>query len=440
MDCESMASISVQFPPFADEWAEIPDSINIREIKPNPFPPRANVLQLITQALSHPIGSKPLRELLSGKYSLIPPLWREGFQVIILVDDHTRVTPVKVLLPPLLKEIEEIGIKKFQVTLIVAGGSHRPMTREELMTKFGKNILDQYQVLLHDWNHDAKMVNLGKTSRGIEIMVNPLVAQADFKIALGNIIPHEIAGFAGGYKMIIPGVSTLQTVGQVHWLSTGIPIEQRLGVIANPVRDQINEGGARVGLDFVMNTVLNHQGQVVGVFCGNPVEAHVAGCMLARDIYSIGAPPAEIVVTDAVPEYTDFWTCSKAALHAKGFVKKGGVLIVIAACTEGICRTHPQILEMGYQCPDALEQQYLQQSGSKYNRLSATHCANLWEIQQHCSLFLVTRGIAQQDAKKLGITWFDTLQAAVKQALVQKPKATFINVLQHGAEIMQKRE
>ncbi len=435
-----MVTISVQFPPFPDEWVEIPDTITIREIKPNPFPPRANVLQLLTKALTHPIGSKSLRELLSAKYFPVPALWREGFQVIILVDDHTRVTPVKALLPPLLKEIEELGIKKFQITLVVAGGSHRPMTREELVTKLGKNILEQYPVLLHEWDQEAKMINLGKTTRGIEIIVNQLVAQADFKIALGNIIPHEIAGFAGGYKMIIPGVSTQRTVGQVHWLSTGIPIDQRLGVIANPIREQINEGGARVGLDFVVNTVLNHQGQVAGVFCGNPVEAHVAGCKLARDIYSVAAPPADIVVTDSVPEYTDFWTCSKAILHAKGFVKKGGVLIVVAACTEGICQTHPQIVEMGYQNPEALERQFLQQLGSRYNRLSATHCANLWEIQQHCSLFLVTRGIAEQDAKKLGITRFSTLQAAVNQAAAQKPKAAFMNVLQHGAEIMQKKE
>ncbi len=435
-----MVSISVQFPPLPDEWAEIPDSITIREIKPNQYPGRVNALQLLTNAMAHPIGSKSLRDLLSTKLDQVPASRREGFQVIILVDDHTRVTPVKVLLPPLLKEIEAQGIGKSQITLLVAGGSHRWMTPEELVTKFGKPILDQYRVVLHEWEREEQMVSLGKTSRGIEIIVNPLVTRANFKMALGNIIPHEIAGFAGGYKIIIPGISTQQTVGQVHWLSTGIPIDQRLGIIANPIRDQINEGGARVGLDFIVNTVLNNQGQVAGVFCGNPVEAHVAGCKLAHDIYSVAAPPADIVVTDSVPEYTDFWTCSKAILHAKGFVKKGGVLIVVAVCTEGICRTHPQIIEMGYQDPEALERQFLQQPGSKYNRLSATHCANLWEIQQHCSLFLVTRGIAQKDATKLGIMRFNTLQAAVNQALAQKPKAAFINVIQHGAEIMQKRE
>jgi nickel-dependent lactate racemase len=398
-----MPKIDVKFRPFPDQVADLPEKIHVRRVSPRNIPSPASVSQLVLDAINAPIASIALPELIIAKCNETPYKSPQDLRVIILCDDHTRITPVRQALPPLFEILLDSGILQSNITILVAGGSHRFMTLEELESKFGGEILENYNVVLHDWENVAAMPSFGeiKTVGGtIEVKVNPLVTQVDLRIGVGNIIPHEIAGFAGGYKIIIPGISTEETVGKVHWLSTRVPVDERLGAVANPVRDAINAAGALVGLDFVVNTVLNRAGEVVGVFCGDPIRAHEEGCNLSRDIFAVPAEPAELVVTDCYPEETDFWTSSKAVIHAKGFVRQGGILIVCAACPEGVC-------------------------------------PNIWEVLQWCDIYLVTAGIPQGEAESLGLHWFNNLQDAVDQALQSRPGVTDLLVVEYGSEIMQ---
>ncbi|HMF31498.1 MAG TPA: lactate racemase domain-containing protein, partial [Candidatus Lokiarchaeia archaeon] len=370
-----MLTIAVKYRPFPDQVAKLPAGIRVRRVAPQNMPPPQPVANLVTEALNTPIGSATLPEIIHTKCTGPLEKSSQELRVVILCDDHTRITPVQVVLPFVFGTLLEQGILPSNITLLVAGGSHRLITPEELEVKFGSDILATYNVVLHDWENVAAMASLGEIiaigGDSIEVKVDPLVKQADLLIGVGNIIPHEIAGFAGGYKIIIPGISTEETVGKVHWLSTRVPIDKRLGTVSNPIRDAINQGGALVGLDFLINTVLNRAGEVVGVFCGDPLRAHAEGCGLSRDIFAVPAVPADIVIADCYPEETDFWTSSKVVIHAKGFVRQGGTLIACAACPEGVCPTHPQILEMCYQAPEVLEETFLQLPGSRYNRLSA---------------------------------------------------------------------
>lgn len=429
----------MKYPPYQDLTAVLPENIELCEIRPNKLISKPSAFnELLESALFNPIGTPNLSELIKLKRRALKKE-RNKLKILVLTDDITRVTPVRRIFPNLLIYLGDCGISSNQVEILVALGSHREMTHEELIQKFGQKTVDNIKIHQHSWNNEKEMITFGKTESGIDVLVNPLVNVADFIIAIGNIVPHEIAGFSGGYKMIIPGISTLKTVEKIHWLSTDVPMNKRLGNNDNAIRYEINKAGCLVGLDFIINTVLDADQDVIGIYTGDPVKAQQKGAEFSAEIFSAKKAPTDIIITDTIPEHTDLWTTAKAIIHTAGFVNKGGIMIVAGSCPEGVCPTHPQILEMGYNSPAILEKQYLQKDNGEYNRLTATHCANIWEVQQHCDIYLVTQGISEDECKKLGIRHFSDLQVAIDAALMRKPKIKIINLIEHGSEIMQRR-
>lgn len=437
-----MKSISVFFGPFEDQIAQIPNDVEIKELKPNAMMnPPDRIDSLMDLSLSLPIKSPKLSEIISEKGKVKNKMPNE-MKVLLIIDDHTRITPVKNIIPHLLVYLNDAGIIPNNISILIAGGSHRFMTPQEIVQKLGEGIVKNFKIIQHDWTNKYAMVYVGSTDNGFKVYINTILTQSDVIIGIGNIIPHEIVGFSGGSKIIIPGVSTLETVENIHWMSTNIPIDERLGNLNCPIRDQINQVGKLAGLDFIINTVLDVNHRVVGIYSGDPIEAHKQGCMFSKEIYSIHADPTDIIIADSYPEETDFWTSAKAVLHAKGFVKKKGIMIVCAACPEGVCKTHNQILEMGYRPPQELESKFLnilEDGKPKYNRLTATHCANLWEILQFCTIFLVTKGISKTECEFLNMVYFNNLQDALNEALKRMPHTKVINLIRHGSQIMQKK-
>jgi nickel-dependent lactate racemase len=391
-------------------------------------------------SLTLPINSLKLSEIIIQKIKSRNKQPRD-LKILLIIDDHTRITPVRNILPHLFVYLNDCGILPKNITILIAGGSHRLMTNQEIIQKLGEDITESFLVLQHDWADEGSMINMGKTNLGFDVFVNSILPKSDVIIGIGNIIPHEIVGFSGGSKIIIPGVSTLKTVEKIHWMSTSIPINERLGNLNCIIREQINQAGKLAGLDYIINTVMDVNRRVVGIYSGDPVEAHKQGCLFAKEIFSANAEPTDIVITDCYPEETDFWTSAKAILHSKEFVNKNGIMIVCAACPEGISKTHNQILEMGYRSPQELESKFLSQKEGdqpKYNRLTATHCANLWEIQQHCDVYLVTTGIKTQECEFLNMKYFNNLQEALNEAISQFPNSKRINLIRHGSQIMKK--
>lgn len=436
-----MKTISVFFKPFEDQIAKLPNDIEIQELKPNAIVnPPERIDSLIDLSLSLPIKSPRLSDIIAEKMKVKNKKPNE-IKFLIIIDDHTRITPIKNILPHLLVYLNDAGIIPTNISILIAGGSHRFMTHQEIVQKLGEEITKNFNLIQHDWTNKNDIVDVGSTTNGFKVYVNALLIESDIIIGIGNIIPHEIVGFSGGSKIIIPGVSTLETVEKIHWMSTSIPIDKRLGNLDCPIRDQINQAGKLAGLDFIINTIMDVNHRVVGIYSGDPIEAHRQGSIFSKEIYSISAEPTDIVIADSYPEETDFWTSSKAVLHAKGFVKKGGIMIICAACPEGLSKTHNQILEMGYCSPQELESKYLkiiENAKPKYNRLTATHCANLWEIMQFCTIFLVTKGISKKECEFLNMYYFNNLQDALNEALKRFPHIKHINLIRHGAQIMQK--
>jgi len=286
---------------------------------------------VVEDALANPIDSKPLEAL----------LW-PGDSVVIIVDDITRPTPTTKLLPPILARLERAGIPDNAMSIFMALGTHRPMTDDELRVKLGDAAMARYRVINRDYR-DGDYVDLGPTESGVPIEVSREIMDADVRIALGNIVPHITSGWGGGSKIILPGVCSQKTVDQMHYVGcTMQPVLEILGVRDNLPRVEMDDIAAKVGLHFIVNTVLDENQQMLGVFAGHYIEAHRAAVALAQKVMVVPIPkPADIVIASAHPCHFDYWQGIKPYVFTHLAVREGGVLIFLLDGLERLCGDAP---------------------------------------------------------------------------------------------------
>jgi nickel-dependent lactate racemase len=336
-------------------------------------------------------------------------------RILLVSDDNTRVTPVKNLLPPVIATAKSM---QKEIVLIVAGGSHRHMTRQEKLDKFGSGIVDQVLVLDHQWADEAAFVNFGKSRGGYDIKLARVACEpGTFVIGLGNIVPHRVCGFSGGYKILLPGLTCQDTMNKIHYTSAGYTSEQLLGTAKNPVRDAINEVGKYRPIDFLINTVLDGTSRIVSLCLGDPIAAQYQGAAIAKEIYGVQVgTPADIVIADAVPEHLDWWLCAKAACNCKSFVKPGGHLVLLAPCTEGWSPAHEDVLlKYGYHPPADIDAMVKDGTVSPDHLLEASHLAHIGEVLTHCRVHLVSDTL---DKKIIGKQGFDVVRSRDFPSLV----------------------
>ena len=221
----------------------------------------------IKNAILNPIGSLKLAELAKGKKN-----------VVIVSDDMTRPTPNYKILPFVLKELKKANIKEHQITILLAIGAHRPMTRQDCILKLGEEIVNKFRIENHHPYENLEY--LGESSKGTPIYVNKTYVEADLKIAVGGVIPHSLAGFGGGAKIVLPGVCGIDTLEANHrGLSGGI------GIITE-ARQDIEDIAERVGLDFSINVILTDKGKIAGIFAGHFKKAHRKAIEYGKHVYS----------------------------------------------------------------------------------------------------------------------------------------------------------
>ena len=231
--------------PYPDiPWLEIPERNLLGVFSPSIVQVEQSEERIIEETLFHPIGSLPLSRMIRGHE-----------KVLVVVDDYTRSTPVQKILPCLIKELEKAGIKKDRIRILVALGTHRPMTEEEMIGKFGQELSRQYSILNHAWWDSSQLIHLGETEKGTPILVNRMVKEVDFIIGVGQIVPHRVSGFSGGCNIIQPGICGEETTGKTHWLSARFRGREILGKIENPVKDEIEQVALKVGLKWIINTI-----------------------------------------------------------------------------------------------------------------------------------------------------------------------------------------
>lgn len=356
------------------------------------------------------VGTRITKEiaLARGKINL-------ASRILVVSDDNTRVTPVKMLLPPVITAAKHAGKP---VAIIIAGGSHRHMTRDEKRAKFGADIVDEIPVLDHEWSDESTLVNFGRSRGGYDIKLARVACElGTFIIGLGNIVPHRVCGFSGGYKILLPGLTCQATMNEIHYASARFTSERILGVVRNPVRDAINEIGIYRPIDFLVNTVLDGASRIVSLCLGDPVAAQFEGAGVARAIYGVQVgTPADIVIADAVPEHVDWWLCAKAACNCKTFVKPGGHLVLLAPCTEGWSPAHEGILlEHGYHAPAVIDAMVAGGQIPRDHLLEASHLAHVGEVLTHCHVHIISDTL---DKKIIGKQGFDIVRSRDFQALV----------------------
>lgn len=277
----------------------------------------------VEYALAHPVDSKPLRELV-----------RTGQKVAVITSDISRPMPSYEVLPSVLDELYRGGIRREDITVVFALGSHRKHTEEEKRHLVGERV---YREVATADSDPEDYVNFGTTSRGTPIDVTRTVAEADVRICVGNIEFHYFAGFSGGVKALMPGVSTWRAIENNHRMTASEYAASGL-LDGNPVREDIEEFGQRVGVDFIVNVVLDEKKHTVYAVAGHPVTAHRVGVEYLRRMYRIPIEKrADIVLVSqgGAPKDGNLYQSQKALENAKYAVRPGGTIILIAACGEG---------------------------------------------------------------------------------------------------------
>jgi len=281
----------------------------------------------LKEILKNPINSPSLKNLLIQK---------KAEKVLIIVNDITRPTPYDVILPPLLEELHHIGIKKENIIFIIATGSHRGNSKEEIKEIFGEDIAGCYKFINHD-DQKSQMKDFGQLKSGNRLLVNSLVSEVDFVITTGVIVPHYFAGFSGGRKSILPGICGRKTIEANH--ANMVHPDARAGNLkGNPVHEEMQEAAERVGVDFNINVVTNENHQIIEIVAGELYASWLKGVEVCKKTYLCPIKhKAEVVITSpgGYPKDINVYQAQKALENAYQAVTPGGTIILLAECPEG---------------------------------------------------------------------------------------------------------
>lgn len=377
----------------------------------------------ITNAIRNPIGSPTLAELAA----------KHGKQTLILVDDGTRSTPQARILPILIDELNAAGIADRDITILIALGTHRRMNQDEITSRVGASVCGRVSVVNLSQNPED-FVDLGVTPLGIPIQVSRQYLEASITIAVGNIIPHMYAGWAGGAKMVQPGVTSALTTGRTH-LIAGPRVYEILGNVDNEVRREMEEIAVRSGLKFIVNVVLDASGEVAAVVAGDVVQAHRAGVEIARPIYTLDLDgQVDIVVASSHPADRDLWQGFKPVNNCGMLVKDGGTLILLIPAPEGIAPDHTQLVDFGTMPGEEVLK--LVDQGKVADEVAAATYLAFHQTRRRINIMLVSDGVTCAEALKIGIGATTDFNAALDAALTRHGRHASIGVVTQGADIM----
>jgi nickel-dependent lactate racemase len=415
----------ISFPYPKVDPVEVPEKNLLGIFSPSILKTEETEKEIVERAFSQPIGSEPLSRILKGCKN-----------VLIIVDDYTRTTPVQAILPRLLEEMERGGVKSDGIKILIGLGTHRSMTEDEITKKFGKDFPRRYPIFNHTWWDPSQLINLGETEKGTPIYVNRMVQQADFILGIGQIVPHRISGFSGGGNIIQPGICGEETTGRTHWLAAQFSGREILGRVENPVKEEIEKVAQKVGLKWIVNTIQDGSGRLVGVVAGDPLKAYREGARKSFEIYkSILPQEADIVMTDSHPYDSELWLAAKGIYAAELGVRQGGVTILVTLCTEGVSPSHPEILELGYQTFEEVDQKIRQ--GMIKKLTMAAHLVHVGRvIKERGRGIMVSQGISKQETEQLGFLYAKTVQEALEIGFSLVGRDGKVAVFQRGGEIL----
>ncbi len=304
--------------------ARIPTRNYSGSIEPKKEPGVANPRDEIERALRDPLGTKQLKEIA-----------KSGDRVAVVVDDATR-TPSRIMILPILEELRRAGVKERDVKIIFACGAHRAVEPEEMRKLVGESTIDKVNVLSHDCRSEEQ-VYLGKTRFGTKVYVNKSFTEADVRILTGDIGLHYCAGYGGGRKSLLPGITSLETLQSNHAML--LHPKARMGVLdGNPVHEDMMDGAKLAGAEFSLNIVTNAGRELVRAFAGDSEQVFYEGVKLVDEMYKVpieGKADIVVVSPGGHPFDINLYQACKGIIGALEAVKRGGVIVLVAECPEG---------------------------------------------------------------------------------------------------------
>lgn len=391
--------------PFASQEVLVPK---------HPDAAQPDQAKLVADALAAPIGSPSLQALAAGKKN-----------AVIIISDHTRPVPSKLILPPMLRALREAS-PEIEITLLVATGCHRETTADELRAKLGDEIFRQEKIVVHDCDDTENMVSLGTLPSGVSLRINRIAAETELLLSEGFIEPHFFAGFSGGRKSVLPGICSRATVMANHCAELIDHPASRTGILENnPIHIDMTAAAKMANLRFIINVLLGEDKQVIHAVAGDPVAAHLEGCRIMGALAGTHPEkPGDIVITSngGAPLDQNIYQVVKSLSTAEAAAAEGGDIIVCAACADGIGG------EMFYRAvkectsPTALLEEI--------RRVPAEETVpDQWQYQILCRIlekhrvFFVTDPALAQVITDMKMTYCATLEQALAQASANHPNA-----------------
>lgn len=306
----------------------LPEGVKPTVIVPNEKPALADPHKAAAEAVKKPVGTPPLARMLKEK---------APEKVVVVVNDVTRPTPYSVMFPPLLEAFKEAGVKDEQVTLLVATGIHDVHTDAQNREFYSDEIVNRFNVVSHDAFKPETHTFMGTFKSGYKFYVNTLAKEADFLITLGVVMPHYFAGYSGGRKSILPGLAGKETVEKNH--ARMVELMDNLPPIdVNPVSLEMIEAARQVGVDFILNVVVNDKQEVVSIHAGEVAEAWRNAVDISSSMFEVPfEKQVDICITCAsgYPRDINAYQAQKALDHADRITRTGGTIILAAECPTG---------------------------------------------------------------------------------------------------------
>ncbi len=393
---------------------ELPESVLVLE--PKPVKAVVEPIETVREALAKPIGGPPLGEMARGKKD-----------VCVVISDVTRPVPNRTILPPLLDTLEASGVPGDRITILIATGMHRPNLGDELESMVGREIMDHFSIVNHACR-DAEAYRLVDRIDGAPIEINKHYLDADLKILTGLIEPHFYAGYSGGRKSILPGISSFETMKFMHsYRMIDHPGVTNCRLQGNPFHEYGIRITELVGADFLLNVVINSERELAGVFAGHYNKAHVAGCeLVARQAAVPVEHRVDMVITSGggYPLDATFYQISKALIGARDILKKGGTIVVACECREGL--GSPEFC--GILRSVCSHEEFVSGFCDPANFVIDQWCAqNIYQALDHAGkVYVYSPGLSHEDLDPMGAIKVDDLTPTIRDLLPDHSRVAVI--------------
>jgi nickel-dependent lactate racemase len=406
---------------------EIPETnrvvgpLSIREAAPLADPKAA-----LEAALAKPIGAPPLAELAKGKKD-----------ACIVICDITRPVPNQLLLPPILRTLEQAGIPRDKITILIATGLHRPNEGDELVELVGAEVAKNYRCVNHHGKVREEHDFIGTTPRGVPAWIDSRYVRADLKITTGLIEPHLMAGYSGGRKLICPGIAGLDTVKVWHGPKFLEDPRADCGILeGNPVHEENTLIAKMAGCDFIVNVAIDGKRQVTWLGAGDMMDAWMEGVKFVEQVVRVGVrEPLDIVVTSCAgyPLDTTWYQAVKGLTGALPIVKRGGTIILAASLTEGV--GSPEFQEVLRDNP-SLDKFIERIQTTDYFVMDQWQVEELAKVRRRCKVKVVTQGLSADVLRKCHVEPAESVEKAIAECLEEYGANARIGVIPKGPYVL----